>query len=121
MNKRRAAISSVCMEHRLCEWEQRETREEDLLTMWLCLVALVGLYHLLRWYRGEAGKLLARQLDLRGLRVLAACLTEKGAQKLKGQTSDRVETVILDVTNTQSIAAATQWVKKRVRDRGQYR
>nr|XP_031318218.1 17-beta-hydroxysteroid dehydrogenase type 6-like isoform X2 [Camelus dromedarius] len=109
----------------------------DLLTMWLYLAALVGLYYLLRWYRERQvvshlwdkyvfitgcdsgfGNLLARQLDLRGLRVLAACLTEKGAQKLKGQTSDRVETVILDVTNTQSIAAATQWVKERVGDRG---
>ncbi|KAB1270404.1 17-beta-hydroxysteroid dehydrogenase type 6 [Camelus dromedarius] len=105
--------------------------------MWLYLAALVGLYYLLRWYRERQvvshlwdkyvfitgcdsgfGNLLARQLDLRGLRVLAACLTEKGAQKLKGQTSDRVETVILDVTNTQSIAAATQWVKERVGDRG---
>ncbi|XP_072828673.1 retinol dehydrogenase 16 isoform X4 [Vicugna pacos] len=105
--------------------------------MWLCLVVLLGLYHLLRWYRERQavshlwdkyvfitgcdsgfGNLLARQLDLRGLRVLAACLTEKGAQQLRKQTSDRLETVILDVTKTESIAAATQWVKERVGDRG---
>ncbi|XP_032730405.1 retinol dehydrogenase 16 [Lontra canadensis] len=105
--------------------------------MWLCLAALVGLYFLLRWYRERQvvshlqdkyvfitgcdsgfGNLLARQLDLRGLRVLAACLTEEGAQQLRGQTSDRLETVILDVTKTESISAATQWVRERVGDRG---
>ncbi|KAJ8786768.1 hypothetical protein J1605_023426 [Eschrichtius robustus] len=105
--------------------------------MWLYLAVLVGLYYLLRWYREKQvvshlqdkfvfitgcdlgfGNLLARQLDLRGLRVLAACLTEQGAQQLKGQTSDRLETVILDVTKTESIAAATEWVKERVGDRG---
>ncbi|KAF6121617.1 short chain dehydrogenase/reductase family 9C member 7 [Phyllostomus discolor] len=105
--------------------------------MWLYLAALVGLYYLLRWYRERQvvshlqdkyvfitgcdsgfGNLLARQLDLRGLRVLAACLTEKGAEQLRGQTSDRLATVILNVTKTESIAAATQWVKERVGDRG---
>ncbi|XP_027450227.2 retinol dehydrogenase 16 isoform X3 [Zalophus californianus] len=109
----------------------------DPLTMWLSVVALVGLYYLLRWYWERQvvshlqdkyvfitgcdsgfGNLLARQLDLRGLRVLAACLTEEGAQQLRGQTSDRLETVILDVTKTDSISAATQWVKERVGDRG---
>ncbi|XP_037702098.1 17-beta-hydroxysteroid dehydrogenase type 6-like [Choloepus didactylus] len=105
--------------------------------MWLYLVGLVGLFYLLRWFRERQvvshlrdkyvfitgcdsgfGNLLARQLDLRGLRVLAACLTEKGAEQLRDQTSDRVETVILDVTKTESIAAATQWVKEHVGDRG---
>uniref|UniRef100_A0A9L0RXN9 17-beta-hydroxysteroid dehydrogenase type 6 n=1 Tax=Equus caballus TaxID=9796 RepID=A0A9L0RXN9_HORSE len=104
--------------------------------MWLYLAALVGLCYLLRWYRERQvvsnlrdkyvfitgcdsgfGNQLARQLDLRGLRVLAACLTEKGAKQLRDQTSDRLETVILDVTKTESIAAATQWVKERTGDR----
>ncbi|XP_054980535.1 retinol dehydrogenase 16-like [Sorex araneus] len=105
--------------------------------MWLYLGALVALYHLVRWYRERQvvsqlrdkyvfitgcdsgfGNLLARQLDLRGLRVLAACLTETGAESLRAQTSDRLETVILDVTKSESIAAATQWVKERTGDRG---
>ncbi|KAL2776208.1 retinol dehydrogenase 16 isoform 1, partial [Daubentonia madagascariensis] len=105
--------------------------------MWLYLAALLGLYYLLRWHREKQvvshlrdkyvfitgcdsgfGNLLARQLDLRGLRVLAACLTEKGAEKLRAQTSDRLETVSLDVTKTESISAAAQWVKERVGDRG---
>nr|XP_055184347.1 retinol dehydrogenase 16-like [Nyctereutes procyonoides] len=104
--------------------------------MWWSLAVLVGLYYLLRWYRERQvvshlqdkyvfimgcdsgfGNLLARQLDLRGLRVLAACLTEKGAQQLRSQTSDRLDTVILDVTKTESILAAAQWVEERVGDR----
>ncbi|XP_010376064.1 17-beta-hydroxysteroid dehydrogenase type 6 isoform X1 [Rhinopithecus roxellana] len=112
-------------------------REGSTLTMWLYLVAFVGLYYLLRWYREKQvvshlqdkyvfitgcdsgfGNLLARQLDARGLRVLAACLTEKGAEQLRGQTSDRLETVTLDVTKMESITAATQWVKEHVGDRG---
>ncbi|KAM8800408.1 retinol dehydrogenase 16 [Rhynchonycteris naso] len=105
--------------------------------MWLYLATLVGLYYFLRWYRERQvvshlrdkyvfitgcdsgfGNLLARQLDLRGLRVLAACLTEKGAKQLRCQTSDRLETVILDVTKTESIAAATKWVKECTGDKG---
>ncbi|KAM7328262.1 hypothetical protein ACRRTK_012354 [Alexandromys fortis] len=105
--------------------------------MWLYLVALVGLWALLRLIRERKvvshlqdkhvfitgcdsgfGNLLARQLDRRGMRVLAACLTEKGAEELRNKTSDRLETVILDVTKTESIVAATQWVKERVGNRG---
>ncbi|XP_008049323.1 retinol dehydrogenase 16 isoform X1 [Carlito syrichta] len=105
--------------------------------MWLYLAAFLGLFYLVRWYRERQivshlpdkyvfitgcdsgfGKLLARQLDARGLKVLAACLTEKGAEELRDQTSDRLETVILNVTKTESVAAAAQWVKERVEDRG---
>ncbi|XP_008070759.1 17-beta-hydroxysteroid dehydrogenase type 6 [Carlito syrichta] len=105
--------------------------------MWLYLAVLVGLFYLVRWYRERQvvshlqdkyvfitgcdsgfGNLLARQLDVRGLRVLAACLTEKGAEQLRGQTSDRLEVVTLDVTKTESVAAAAQWVQERVGDRG---
>uniref|UniRef100_A0A8C6GEJ6 Retinol dehydrogenase 16 n=1 Tax=Mus spicilegus TaxID=10103 RepID=A0A8C6GEJ6_MUSSI len=105
--------------------------------MWLYLVALVGLWTLLRFFRVRQvvshlqdkyvfitgcdsgfGNLLARQLDRRGMRVLAACLTEKGVEELRNKTSDRLETVILDVTKTESIVTATQWVKERVGNRG---
>uniref|UniRef100_A0A7N4PP90 Retinol dehydrogenase 16 n=1 Tax=Sarcophilus harrisii TaxID=9305 RepID=A0A7N4PP90_SARHA len=105
--------------------------------MWLYLACLIGLYHLFRRYQERQvvsnledkyvfitgcdsgfGKLLAKQLDLRGLRVLAACLSEKGAEQLRHETSDRVETVILDVTKTESITAAAQWVKEHVGNKG---
>ncbi|XP_076776664.1 retinol dehydrogenase 7-like isoform X3 [Arvicanthis niloticus] len=52
------------------------------------------------------------------MRVLAACLTEEGAKQLRSKTSERLETMILDVTKTESIVAATQWVKERVGNRG---
>ncbi|XP_074082449.1 retinol dehydrogenase 7-like [Macrotis lagotis] len=105
--------------------------------MWLYLVVLVCLYSVFCWHREKKvvqnlpekyvfitgcdsgfGNLLAKQLDLQGLRVLASCLTEKGAEELKRNTSDRLETVILDVTKTESITAATQWVKDQVGEKG---
>ena len=52
------------------------------------------------------------------MRVLAVCLMEWGTKQLRNQTSDRLQTVILDVTKTESVAAATEWVKERVGDRG---
>ncbi|XP_027583182.1 retinol dehydrogenase 16-like [Pipra filicauda] len=106
--------------------------------MWLCVAAvLAGLLLLRRWHRERQtvpglrekhvlitgcdsgfGNLLARQLDGRGLRVLAACLTEAGAARLRAATSPRLQTVLLDVTSSQSIAAASAWVRERVGDRG---
>uniref|UniRef100_A0A7M4EBN7 17-beta-hydroxysteroid dehydrogenase type 6-like n=1 Tax=Crocodylus porosus TaxID=8502 RepID=A0A7M4EBN7_CROPO len=105
--------------------------------MWLYLVALLALYLLRRWHRERQtvgnlpdkhvfitgcdsgfGHLLAKQLDGRGLRVLAACLTEQGAERLREATSGRLQTAILDVTRSDSIAAATAWVKGQVGDRG---
>ncbi|XP_070310871.1 retinol dehydrogenase 16-like [Odocoileus virginianus] len=112
-------------------------REGQVSAMWLHLAVLGGLFYLLRWYRERQvlshlrdkfvfitgcdsgfGNLLARQLDLRDLRVLAGCLTEQGAEQLRNQTSGRLQTVILDVTKAESIAAATEWMKERVGDRG---
>ncbi|XP_078521221.1 retinol dehydrogenase 7-like [Lissotriton helveticus] len=103
--------------------------------MLLYLTALLGLYFLFRWYRERKrvpnlpnkhvlitgcdsgfGNKLARQLDEQGLRVLAACLTQNGAEQLKEATSQRLQTVILDVTNNTSVAAMAQWVKEQVGD-----
>ncbi|XDB50373.1 hypothetical protein AB1E18_003938 [Capra hircus] len=94
--------------------------------MSLYLVVLIVLYCLLRWDRERQvvshlqdkfifitgcdsglGNRLARQLDLRGLRVLAACLTEQGAEQLRNQTTDSLQTVILDVTKTENVTATT--------------
>ncbi|XP_042310807.1 retinol dehydrogenase 7-like [Sceloporus undulatus] len=105
--------------------------------MWLYLAALLGLYFLRRWYRERQsvekltekyvfitgsdsgfGNQLARQLDARGLRVLAACLTQKGAKELERVTSDRLKTTILDVTSTENVAAAAEWVKGCVGNKG---
>ncbi|NXH13301.1 RDH16 dehydrogenase, partial [Bucco capensis] len=105
--------------------------------MWLYLAVLAGLYLLWRWHRERQmvpglsekyvlitgcdsgfGNLLAQQLAARGLRVLAACLTEAAAARLRANASSRLQTVLLDVTSSQSIAAATAWVRERVGDRG---
>ncbi|NXR26220.1 RDH16 dehydrogenase, partial [Cinclus mexicanus] len=106
--------------------------------MWLYVVALLlGLFLLRRWHRERQtvprlsekhvlitgcdsgfGSLLARQLDARGLRVLAACLTDAGAEKLRAATSNRLQTVLLDVTSSKSIADVTAWVRERVGDQG---
>ncbi|XP_037227245.1 retinol dehydrogenase 16-like [Falco rusticolus] len=106
--------------------------------MWLYLAAvLVGLFLLRRWHRERLmvpglsekyvlitgcdsgfGHLLAQQLDARGLRVLAACLTEAGAARLRAATSPRLQTLLLDVTSSQSIATAAAWVRERVGDQG---
>ncbi|NXB29482.1 RDH16 dehydrogenase, partial [Eulacestoma nigropectus] len=106
--------------------------------MWLYVVAaLLGLFLLRRWHRERQtvpglsekyvlitgcdsgfGNLLARQLDVRGLRVLAACLTEAGAAQLRAATSNRLQTVLLDVTSSKSIADVTAWVRERVGDKG---
>lgn len=64
------------------------------------------------------GNLLARQLVERGMRVLAACFSEEGAQKLLRETSYRLHTTLLDVTKTESIRAAAQWVRDQVGEQG---
>ncbi|XP_069826524.1 retinol dehydrogenase 16-like [Dendropsophus ebraccatus] len=105
--------------------------------MWIPLLVLVGLLYLYRRYRhglilenltdkyvfitgcdSGFGNLLARNLDKRGMRVLAACLTEKGAENLKKETSSRLSTVILDVTKTQSVKEAVKWASAIVGDKG---
>ncbi|NWS24468.1 RDH16 dehydrogenase, partial [Polioptila caerulea] len=106
--------------------------------MWLYVLAvLLGLFLLRRWHRERQtvprlsekhvlitgcdsgfGNLLARQLDARGMRVLAACLTDTGAAQLRAATSNRLQTVLLDVTSSKSIADVTAWVRERVGDQG---
>lgn len=51
------------------------------------------------------------------MRVLAMCLMENEAEQLGGQTSDRLETVTLNITKTENIAAATQGVKECMGDK----
>ena len=46
--------------------------------------------------------------------MFAACLTSEGADKLQGACSDRVTTLLLDVTDEKSIAAARHFVESRL-------
>ncbi|XP_075055534.1 retinol dehydrogenase 7-like [Mixophyes fleayi] len=105
--------------------------------MWLPLLVVLALIFLYRWYRQSQilenlsdkyvfitgcdsgfGNLLARQLDRRGMRVLAACLTETGAENLKKETSSRLQTVILEITDSESVSSAAKWVSTTVRNTG---
>ncbi|XP_063808543.1 retinol dehydrogenase 7-like [Pseudophryne corroboree] len=105
--------------------------------MWLPVLVVLVLILLYRWYRQSQilenltdkyvfitgcdsgfGNLLAKQLDILGMRVLAACLMKTGAENLMKETSSRLQTVILDVTDSQSVISAAEWVKEIVRDKG---
>ncbi|XP_063035322.1 LOW QUALITY PROTEIN: retinol dehydrogenase 5 [Melospiza melodia melodia] len=65
------------------------------------------------------GRLLARRLARQGYRVLAACLTPQGAESLRGDTPGaHLRTVLLDVTRSDSIRRAAEWVHREVGDKG---
>ena len=49
-----------------------------------------------------------------GFKVFAACLTSEGADKLQGACSENVTTLLLDVTEEKSIAAARHFVESRL-------
>ncbi|KAJ8259532.1 hypothetical protein GJAV_G00170420 [Gymnothorax javanicus] len=64
------------------------------------------------------GNLLCKRLDRRGFHVLAACLTEKGADDLRRATGPKLKTLLLDVTDSASIQKAVEWTEKEVGDEG---
>ncbi|XP_068123623.1 retinol dehydrogenase 7-like [Hyperolius riggenbachi] len=105
--------------------------------MWLLLLAVLAMILLYRWYRQSLilenltdkyvfitgcdtgfGNILAKNLDKRGMRVLAACLTQTGAENLKEEASSRLQTIILDVTDGQSVKDAAKWVSSIVGEEG---
>ncbi|XP_023590351.1 retinol dehydrogenase 5 [Trichechus manatus latirostris] len=64
------------------------------------------------------GRLLALRLDQQGFRVLASCLTPAGAEDLQRMASSRLHTILLDVTDPQSVQWAAKWVKTQVGEAG---
>ncbi|KAG7227549.1 hypothetical protein INR49_005364 [Caranx melampygus] len=104
------------------------------LTSTLLLVALAAI----RWYIRDSykvggfsqkhvfitgcdsgfGNLLARQLDGKGFHIIAACLTEKGAADLAAEASPRLKTLLLNVTDSESIKRAVEFVRREVGERG---
>ncbi|KAM6935011.1 retinol dehydrogenase 1 [Xenentodon cancila] len=64
------------------------------------------------------GNLLARQLDLKGFHIIAACLTENGAADLALAASPRLKTLLLNVTDGTSIRRAVEFVSREVGERG---
>ncbi|MBZ3890918.1 Dehydrogenase/reductase SDR family member 9 [Sciurus carolinensis] len=64
------------------------------------------------------GNLAARTFDKKGFHVIAACLTESGSTALKAETSERLHTVLLDVTDPKNVKRIAQWVKNQVGEKG---
>jgi short-subunit dehydrogenase involved in D-alanine esterification of teichoic acids len=64
------------------------------------------------------GNLLARNLDAKGINVIAGCLTESGMKGLKSVTSARLKTVQIDVTDKESINAAFEFTKNNIGHEG---
>ena len=60
------------------------------------------------------GHQVALKLDSMGCHVIAACYTEEGEEILKQKASSRLCTVRLDITKTESIKEAFQFVKDKV-------
>ncbi|KAM9346941.1 dehydrogenase/reductase SDR family member 9 [Symphorus nematophorus] len=105
--------------------------------MFLYILALVPLWFVYRWYKESKqvpnmedkyvyitgcdsgfGNLLARHLDQLGFRVIAGCYTEKGEDELKKNASDRLTTVHVDVTDSESVAKAAALIKTLVGQKG---
>uniref|UniRef100_A0A3Q3AVZ0 Retinol dehydrogenase 1 n=2 Tax=Kryptolebias marmoratus TaxID=37003 RepID=A0A3Q3AVZ0_KRYMA len=64
------------------------------------------------------GNLLAKQLDRKGFKVIAACLSEKGAADLAAAASPRLKTLLLNVTDSAGIRSAVDFVSREVGERG---
>lgn len=58
------------------------------------------------------GHQLAVRLDGLGVNVIAGCLTKDGAHKLAEKTSDKLKTVLLDVTKPEDVTKAFEFVKE---------
>lgn len=66
------------------------------------------------------GNMAAKTFDKKGFRVFASCLTETGAKELKAVTSKRLQTVLLDVRDADSVKKVAAWVKAEVQSEGEH-
>lgn len=66
------------------------------------------------------GNNLAKHLDKLGFPVIAGCYTEKGEDELKKISSKRLTTVPLDVSNSESVKKAADFIKNQVGDKGEF-
>ena len=62
------------------------------------------------------GRRLVLRLDTMGFHVFAACLTSSGSQQLSSETSERVRTILMDVTNDDDIERAAKEVREALPD-----
>ncbi|KAM6935012.1 dehydrogenase/reductase SDR family member 9 [Xenentodon cancila] len=105
--------------------------------MFLYFLGLVAVWFVYRWYKETKrvsnkedkyvyitgcdsgfGNNLAKHLDKLGFRVIAGCYTEKGEDELRKSSSDRLTTVSLDVTNSESVSKVAASIKTLVGQKG---
>lgn len=105
--------------------------------MFLFVLGLVALWFVVRWYKESKrvsnkegkyvyitgcdsgfGNQLSRHLDKLGFCVIAACYTGKGEDELKKVSSDRLTTIHLDVTDSESVREAAALIQSRVGQKG---
>ena len=117
-------IRSICQSHYNCgcgqSWDVKDFHGTCLLVQFIESTCESDFrYVLITGCDTGFGNLIAKKLDQRGCHVFAACLTEKNADALKAECSDRLQTVIMDVTNTESIRSAYEEVKRAIpKDKG---
>lgn len=106
--------------------------------MFLYILGLMPLWFTYRWYKERKrvpnkgdkyvyitgcdtgfGHLLAKHMDKLGFCVIAGCYTEKGEDELKKNASNRLATVHLDVTDSESVSKATAFIKTLVGQKGE--
>ncbi len=56
------------------------------------------------------GNAVAKQLDAMGCHVFATCLTETGQNQLRNSCSNRLQTILMDVSNHKSVQMAYKHV-----------
>lgn len=110
----------------------------DIKMLFLSILGLVAVWYLYRWYKESErvsdkgnkyvyitgcdsgfGNTLAKYLDKLGFRVIAGCYTENGEIALKKVSSERLTTVSLDVTKSDSVKKVADFIKTHVGEKGE--
>ncbi|NXC50097.1 DHRS9 reductase, partial [Penelope pileata] len=91
------------------QWRARDQRKVRNLT---------GKYIFITGCDTGFGNMAAKTFDKKGFRVIASCLTETGAKELKAVTSDQLQTVLLDVRDSDSVKKVAAWIKAEVQPEG---
>ncbi|KAM4697419.1 dehydrogenase/reductase SDR family member 9-like [Rhinophrynus dorsalis] len=99
----------ICVTILYCWWKVRDG---------LKINGIEGRYILITGCDTGFGNQAAQTFDKRGFRVLATCLTEDGATRLKEVTSERLKTILLDVTDYDNVKKVAEWVKAEVGSKG---
>ncbi|MED6243217.1 hypothetical protein ATANTOWER_016779 [Ataeniobius toweri] len=105
--------------------------------MFSSILGLVAIWYLYRWYKESKrisnkgdkyvyitgcdsgfGNNLAKHLDKLGFRVIAGCYTERGELELKELSSERLTTISLDVTKSESVKKVAASIKSLVGEKG---